>query len=212
MDKIRLKIPVIVEGKYDKAALSSIVQAPIITTDGFGIFSSKEKRALIKQLSQNGIIVLCDSDSAGGVIRSHIKGLIPQDKLYQLYVPRIEGTERRKKSPSKEGILGVEGIDVRILYSVFQQFTEKNPEVVCNPNDNNKRAAAGADKITKTDFFLYGFSGGVNSSGLRNSLAVQFGLPPGMTANALLSALNIIISRDDFLNAAEKIKADSLKE
>ena len=44
---IKLDLPVIVEGKYDKIKLSSIFDTVILTTDGFGIFKNKEKIELI---------------------------------------------------------------------------------------------------------------------------------------------------------------------
>ena len=70
--KIVFPIPIVVEGKYDKMKLGEVVDATFITTDGFGIFNKKEKLALIKRLSENGVVLLCDSDGAGGVIRRYI--------------------------------------------------------------------------------------------------------------------------------------------
>ena len=115
MDKIKLSLPVIVEGKYDKIKLLSVADATVITTDGFGVFNNTEKRAVIRRLSENGVILLCDSDGAGKLIRSHLSGIIPPDKIYQLYVPQIKGKEKRKQKASAEGFLGVEGISSDIL-------------------------------------------------------------------------------------------------
>ncbi len=196
MEKIKLNIPVITEGKYDKMTLSRVIDANVITTDGFGIFNSAEKCALIKRLSENGIIVLCDSDGAGKLIRSRISSLVPKDKLYQLYTPRIEGKEKRKSAPGAEGILGVEGMTEELLYEIFEKFLTRHPELTGD-------VALQGEKITKLDFFLTGLSGGEGSSARRDSLADVFGLPCGMTANALLAALNMIITREEFLKAAE---------
>lgn len=129
MDKIKLGIPVITEGKYDKMTLSRVIDANIITTNGFGVFNSSEKRALIKRLSANGIVVLCDSDGAGKLIRSHISSLVPKDKLYQLYIPRIEGKEKRKTAPGAEGILGVEGMSDTVLFEIFEKFLTRHPHL-----------------------------------------------------------------------------------
>ena len=123
-ERIKLSVPVIVEGRYDKAKLSEFLDANIICTDGFGIFNKKEKLALIKRLSENGVVVLTDSDGAGGVIRSHIMSAIPKDKIYNLYIPKIEGKEKRKNAPSKEGTLGVEGMNSDLLYSMFEGLSE----------------------------------------------------------------------------------------
>ncbi|MBQ6893059.1 MAG: DUF4093 domain-containing protein [Clostridia bacterium] len=183
-DKIRISLPVIVEGKYDKIKLDSIIDAKIITTGGFGIFNSEEKKVLIKRLCENGVILLCDSDGAGKVIRSYIKSFLPPHKVINLYIPKVEGKERRKREASKEGTLGVEGIDADILRDLFKKYedaseTERTP-------------------ITKRDFYIYGLSGGDGSSMKRDKLALSFGLPSGMSANALLDALNIISSLEEF--------------
>lgn len=190
--KIRLSLPVIVEGKYDKIKLESILDAKIITTGGFSLFNSREKQAIIRRLSERGVIVLCDSDGAGKVIRSHIKSMLPPEKVYNLYIPRIEGKEKRKRAPSKEGTLGVEGIDADCLRALFSAFEDH-----------------GADKhaeITKRDFYLLGLSGGQNSAQKRDRLAQAFGLPPGMSANALLDALNLIASLPEIEEAAKNIE------
>lgn len=188
-EKLRISLPIIVEGKYDKIKLDSILDANIITTGGFGIFNSEEKKALIKRLCKNGVILLCDSDGAGKVIRSYIKSFLPSDKVYNLYIPKIEGKEKRKRESSKEGTLGVEGIDATLLRSLFLRFVD---------NSSDKK-----EPITKRDFFLYGLSGGENSSAARDRLAALYDLPSGMSANALLDALNMITTLDDL---SEKTK------
>ena len=104
MEKLKIPYTIIVEGKYDKIKISSIADACIITTEGFGVFKSSEKLALMRKLSEKSkIIVLTDSDGAGKVIRSHITSTIPRDRLIQLYIPQVKGKERRKDHASKEG-------------------------------------------------------------------------------------------------------------
>ena len=191
MEKIKISLPIIVEGKYDKIKLDSILDAKIITTGGFGIFNSGEKKALIKKLCQNGVIVLCDSDGAGKVIRSHIKSMLPPDKIINLYIPKIEGKEKRKREGSKEGTLGVEGIDANILRDLFKKY--------------ESASASSRTPITKRDFYFFGLSGGDNSSAKRDSLAKVYDLPSGMSANALLDALNIITSLEEFEETAKNI-------
>lgn len=200
MDKIKLAVPVIVEGKYDKAALSSVADATIITTDGFGIFKSDEKRALIRRLSENGVIVLCDSDGAGGVIRSYISSFLPKDKLYQLYVPRISGKEKRKRTPSKEGILGVEGVPAAVLREALTRLIERNPELESGGDSAASRA------VTKSDFYADGFSGVDGADRRRSLLAGAAGLPENMTANALLAAVNFIMTYDEYRAAADRLR------
>lgn len=204
MEKIKLKIPVIVEGKYDKIKLSSVVDAVIITTEGFGVFKNKERLALIKRLGEGGIAVLTDSDGAGGVIRSHISSALPKDKIYNLYIPRREGKEKRKERPSAEGVLGVEGIDGETLREIFADFARRHPSVLADGAVES--GFAEAEPITKTDFYVCGLTGGPESRDRRNKLGEALCLPPDMTANALLSAANMLMTREEFFafSASEK--------
>ncbi len=197
-DRIKISLPIIVEGKYDKSTLLSIFDTTVVTLGGFGIFNSKEKQALIKKLAVGGIIVLTDSDGAGKQIRSFLNGIVPKDKIYNLYIPKIEGKERRKSSPSKEGYLGVEGMSREELIRILSPF------ILSDASD-----AVGVVKvrenITKVDFYRDKLTGFENSSIRRDELAKQFDLPSGMTPNALLDALNIIVTREEYAEAVKKL-------
>ncbi|MDE6725172.1 MAG: toprim domain-containing protein, partial [Ruminiclostridium sp.] len=119
---IKVKQAVIVEGKYDKIKLSSVIDGLIITTDGFSVFKNKEKINLIRKLAENqGIIILTDSDSAGFKIRNYIKGCTQKGNITNIYIPDIFGKEKRKTTPSKEGKLGVEGIPIDVLKDAFEK-------------------------------------------------------------------------------------------
>ncbi len=191
--------PVVVEGKYDKIKLSSIISSTVITTEGFAIFNSREKLALIRRLAEkNGIIVLTDSDGAGGVIRSHITSALPRDKVTHLYIPRIKGKERRKTSPSKEGMLGVEGIEADKLRKLLAPFAVGTAQP----------AKAEKKPVTKADFYADGLSGVGGAAEMRDALAARFSLPPGMTPNALLCAINVIATRDEYAAAVAAIKSE----
>lgn len=192
-DNERLKIPypVIVEGKYDRLRLLSVIDAHIITTDGFGIFKKSEKTALLRALAaKGGVIVLTDSDGAGKLIRSHISSCLAKDKIINLYTPEIFGKEKRKSEPSAEGKLGVEGMERELLYKLFLPYTD--------PSALDERAE---NKLSKTDFYVDGLSGGKNSAEKRDALAKKFGLPSKMTANALLAALRMIATYEEYLSA-----------
>ena len=186
-------MPVIVEGKYDRLRLLNVMEAHIITTDGFGLFKKNEKAALIRALAkQSPIIVLTDSDGAGKLIRSHISGLIPPDRLIQLYTPRIYGKERRKAQAGAEGVLGVEGMENQLIYDLFAPYAgDTPPHLADNP-------------LSKTDFYIDGLSGGADSAARRDALAARFDLPPGMTANALLAALRLVCSYEQYLNEVKR--------
>ena len=112
MNRIKLKETVIVEGRYDRIRLSELIESPMIETGGFRVFKDKEKQELIRAVAKRrGILVMTDVDSAGFVIRNFLRGIVPQDQILHAYIPTIKGKEKRKQEASKEGILGVEGID-----------------------------------------------------------------------------------------------------
>lgn len=187
--KLNIPYPIIVEGKYDRLRVLCVCNATVLTTDGFGIFKKNEKLALFRTLGEKSpVIVLTDSDGAGKLIRSHICSAIPKDKLIQLYIPKIKGTEKRKNAPSAEGTLGVEGMEAELLYKLLLPF--ENKEISARLKEN---------PLSKTDFYIDGLTGAQNSSGKRDSLAESIGLPAGMTADALLAALKILFSYDEYL-------------
>ena len=197
--RIKIKLPIIVEGKYDKSTLLSIFDATVVTLGGFGIFNSKEKQALLRKLASDGIIILTDSDGAGKVIRSFLNGIIPKEKIYNLYIPKIEGKEKRKTTRSKEGLLGVEGMSRDELLRVLSPFiTENGTEPYSAQKDR--------EMITKVDFYRYKLTGFDNSSARRDELALRFDLPTGMSANALLEALNVISTRDEYERIASGLE------
>ena len=108
---LKIREAVIVEGRYDKIKLSSIVDAPIIETNGFRVFSDKEKQSLIRKIAETrGILIMTDSDGAGFVIRNFLKGSVDNSKIKNCYIPQIKGKEKRKAKGGKEGLLGVEGV------------------------------------------------------------------------------------------------------
>ena len=188
--KLNIPYPIVVEGKYDRLRLLSVCNANILVTDGFGIFQKDEKRALIRELSRRTpIILLTDSDGAGKLIRSHLTSAIPKDRLIQLYIPQIKGKEKRKAEPSAEGTLGVEGMERQLLYRLLRPF--ESQEAI---------QKAAEHPLSKTDFYIDGLSGAPDSSTRRDALAAQLNLPCGMTANALLSALKILISYEEYLH------------
>lgn len=202
MQKLKIPYPIIVEGKYDKMKLCAVCEGLIIKTDGFGVFKAQEKAALIRALAKTSpIIVLTDSDGGGKVIRSHVSALVPKDRLIQLYIPRIEGKEKRKSEPSKEGFLGVEGMENDLLYKLLEPFSAEN-----NAESSARLAEIAQNPLSKVDFYIDGLTGGENSSQKRDELAKKFGLPPSMTPNALLEALKAISTYEEYLKAVEREK------
>ena len=190
-EKLSIPYPVVVEGKYDKIRLSNIIDAQIIVTDGFGVFRKEEKRLLLRRLAAvSPLIVLTDSDGGGKIIRSHLSGMLPKDRIIPLYIPQIKGKERRKEKPSAAGTLGVEGMEDSLLYDLFLPYASK---------DGDPLTRAAENPLSKVDFFEDGLTGGANSSQKRDELAGKVGLPAGMSANALLEALKLLITYDEYL-------------
>ncbi len=183
MDKIKVSGVIIVEGKYDKIKLSTFIDGVIITTNGFSLFSNDGKKALIKKLSmQNRIIILTDSDGAGLVIRNKIKNIAGQNAdIINLYTPKILGKEKRKNKPSKEGSLGVEGMELQTLREIFS----KAGLLSDSPTQTRKA-------YTKTDLYALGLSGRHDSATRRSEILRANGLPTDMSANAFLEAMNLI--------------------
>ena len=191
--KLKLKYPVIVEGKYDRLRLLTVAEGQILTTDGFGVFKKKEKLALIRALAEKTpVIVLTDPDGAGTLIRSHIGSAIPPARLIPLYVPPIKGVEKRKAAPSAAGLLGVEGQDRALLRALLAPFSGE-AERVENP-------------LSKVDLYEDGLTGSENAAERRDRLAAAFGLPQGMTPNALLAALRVIATYEEYKAAVAALE------
>ena len=193
-EKIKISLPVIVEGRYDKIKLDSIFEGTFIETGGFAIFKNKEKQQLIKRLGAEGIIVLTDSDGGGRQIRSFLQGVLPKEKIHNLYIPKIEGKERRKAHASKAGLLGVEGVEKELLIKTLSPFI------------SGENAKKDSKMITKVDFFRDKLTGCDNASKNRSLICNLAGLPDDMTPNALLEALNLLYTYDEYIALIEKTK------
>lgn len=190
-EKLQIPFPVIVEGRYDRLRLECVMEGQILTTDGFGVFRRQEKTQLFRALAERTpLILLTDSDGAGKLIRAHLTSVLPADRLIQLYIPRVAGTERRKQQPSAEGTLGVEGMEQALLYDLLAPYA--NPAAVERARKN---------PLSKTDLYLDGLTGCPDSAARRDALAQRLKLPPGMTPNAFLAALRVLLTYEEYLTA-----------
>lgn len=185
--KHRLKYPLIVEGKYDKAALCNLVEGDIFLTNGFRIYKNEEMLSLLRRLAEKSpVAVLTDSDRAGFAIRGHLAGVIPPDRLIQIYTPEIYGKERRKSAPSAEGKLGVEGMPPETLLEILERA--------------GLLEGCGAPcpaAITKADLYRLGLSGGAGSAERRRALCRRLALPQGLSANALPAVLSRLVTPEE---------------
>lgn len=203
MEKIKVRPVILVEGKYDKIKLESLVDGFILPTDGFQIFADQERVALIRRLAAaRGVLVLTDSDGAGFVIRNYLSGILPPEQVRHAYIPDLFGKEKRKRAPSKEGKLGVEGMDRATLLRVLQRagVAEETDEL------------PPAKPVTKLDLFEDGFSGGENSAALRSRLLAVLDLPQRMTANAMLQAINSFLDYDEYKAFAARLREENCRE
>ncbi len=196
MEKLKIPYPVIVEGKHDKIKLQTVIDTEIFVTDGFGIFRQSEKTALVRALCKKSkIIILTDSDGGGRVIRNFFNSVLDKDRIIHLYIPQIKGKEKRKTAPSKEGTLGVEGMEAKLLYELFLPFAG-------GIENGNKMP------VTKAELYEMGLCGREGSAIKRAEFARYLGFPADMTAPALLSAVNILYGKTEL----EKIYAEFLSK
>ena len=191
----RIREVIVVEGRYDKNTISQVVDAAVVTLGGFAVFNDREKLSLLRRLAEErGLIVLTDSDGAGFVIRNYLKGALPRDRVKQAYIPDIPGKERRKRSPGKEGKLGVEGMKSAVLLEALRRagatFEDEAP------------AVERGEPITKADLYALGLTGGTGSAERRQVLLRRLDLPEHLTPNAMLEALNLLYDRASFLALA----------
>ncbi len=194
---VKIREAILVEGRYDKNTLSQIIDATIFESSGFGIFKDELKMSLLRRVAEErGLIVFTDSDGAGFVIRNHVKSAIPGEYLKHAYIPDVLGKERRKRSPGKEGKLGVEGMTPQIILEALRKSG-------ATMDDSAGRISR---EITKQDFVELGLSGGKNSAALRHWLQRKLEFPEHMSANALLDAVNILYSLEDFTEIVKSLE------
>lgn len=187
----RIKEVIVVEGRYDKNALSQVVDAVIIETSGFGIFNNAQKQKLLRTMAEaRGLIVLTDSDGAGFVIRNFIRSCVDPAFLKHAYIPDIQGKERRKTAPSKEGKLGVEGMRPQVLLNAL---------IRAGATIDGEEGTQQSARISKADMYTMGLSGRNGSAARRAELIRRLDLPEHMTADALLDVLNALMTREEFM-------------
>ena len=185
---VKIREAIVVEGRYDKNTLSQIVDAPIFETSGFGIMKDKETLSLLRRVAATrGLIVFTDSDGAGFVIRNYLKGAIPATQLKHAYIPDIPGKERRKTTPGKEGKLGVEGMTPDVILESLRRAGATMEEA----------SVPSAGNITKQDLMELGLSGCADSSFQRKALLKHLQLPEHMSSNAMLQALNLLLTKEE---------------
>lgn len=198
-EKLSLSIPILVEGKYDKNMLSQLVDATILTTDGFAVFNSAQKQAFLRRVcAERGLILLTDADGGGRQIRAFLLGILPRDKVHQVYIPKIEGKERRKRRPSRSGMLGVEGMEPSLLLSLLCPFADT--QTVREP----------LVPITSARLYADGFSGRAAAAARRALLCERLSLPTDLSASALLEAINLLVGEAAYSETVAALFSENL--
>lgn len=192
---VKIRQAIVVEGKYDQNALLQLVDATIFQTRGFGVMHDKALLELLRKAARTtGLIIFTDSDGAGFVIRNFLKGALPKEGVLHAYIPDIPGKEKRKRAPGKEGLLGVEGMTKEILLSALEN---------AGADLGGEAAKKPGDTITKFDLYTAGLSGRPDSEAKRAAFLEKLRFPAHMSANALLDALNLLYTREEFLSLFE---------
>lgn len=195
----KIKETIIVEGTYDKIKLSRFIDGTIFVTDGFSVFNNKKKIESIKTLAKKtGIVIFTDSDTAGFKIRNYIKQHIDKNLVKHAYIPEIAGKEKRKTVAGKEGLLGVEGIDEKILIKALYDAGCEIEGVSAKTNQGRN--------IKKADLYMLGLSGGLGSNELRNQLAKVLGIPSKISSNMLLDVVNRLLTYEELCEIVSNIK------
>ena len=179
MTRRKVTPAIVVEGKYDKIRLESFLDAVILVTGGFRIYHNADMLALIRHYAETtGVVILTDADAAGFQIRGYLKGAIMHGKVYHVYVPGIHGKERRKRLPSAEGLLGVEGMNRETLLEAFERagVFEEVPR-------------SAPHNITPAVLYRYGLMGAQDASLRRAALLEALHLPPHISVKGLCDVL-----------------------
>ncbi len=196
--KPRIEEIIVVEGKYDAVKLASLVDALIIPTGGFSVFTSDETKNLILTLGKKrGIIVMTDSDSAGFRIRTYINKFASGINVKNAYVPSVQGKEKRKRAPGKEGLLGVEGVDDKMILKAL--------DAVCATPKSERTGR----EITYTDLYILGLSGTQDSADFRRKWLSSIGLPQRISKKALCEVLNTIYTYEELTKSLKEFNADT---
>ena len=193
-DRLTLLYPVAVEGKYDKARVSNVIDSPIIVLGGFSAFNDTETLKLIKTLGKNGVILLTDPDKAGTFIRGKLKTLLGDVELINVYAPPVKGTDSRRNHVCKDGILGVESTDEQIIYDLLLPYSKPK---------ENKRVF-----LDSVRAYADGIAGKPNSAELRRRICDKLSLPRSLSSKMLTEHINGNLSEREYVSLLEQCRKE----
>ena len=187
--KPRIREVVVVEGRYDKNTVSQVVDAFVFETGGFSLFNSPDRIAALRRLAEErGVILLTDSDGAGFVIRGKLKGILPNAKIKNAFIPDIPGKEKRKDHASRKGLLGVEGMRPEVILEALRRAGATIEE-----------ETAAKETLSTADFYALGLTGKAGSAELRERLAASLGLPKEISQSDLRKLLSGMMGREELV-------------
>ena len=176
-----IKEVIVVEGRDDITAVKQAVDAEVIAVGGFGI-NAKVIDRIREAQKRKGVIILTDPDFAGEKIRSIIS-------------KRVKGIKHAYIAQED----GIKGDDIGV--------ENASPEVIIRALNKAKASEEVVEEIfTSEDMFYFKLTGDINSKKRRLMLGKELGLGYG-NANQMLIRLNkYSISKEEFINAIEKIE------
>ena len=125
------------------------------------------------------------------MIRSKLKEILPEERIRQAFVPALEGKERRKRKPSKQGLLGVEGMRPEVLLETLRR---------AGATESDRR-----QEVTAADFYALGLNGRAGSAELRRKLAESLDLPAGISQSDLRKAVSFLLTREELSQAVSRL-------
>lgn len=171
--------------------------AVIIETGGFGVFNDREKLELLRRLAEaRGLVILTDSDAAGFQIRGYLKGAIDPALVKHAYIPDVSGREKRKKTASRAGTLGVEGMKPEVLVDALRR---------AGATLDGQSATQGRGDVTSAELYELGLMGREGSTELRAALLSSLGLPAKLKGGALRDVLGALYTRDELEAAVRRL-------
>ncbi len=190
---LRITEAVAVEGKCDAVKLREFLDTLIIPTNGFRIYRDRSTVALLRRLAEErGLVILTDSDAAGFQIRNYIASCISPKLLKHAYIPPVTGKERRKPLPSKEGLLGVEGMNSQVIVRAL---------LCAGVTPAGKQPLPHLRFMNTTRLYEDGLSGQQNSRKKRKAVCAALGLPDYLSCARLAEVLNAAFREEEYLAA-----------
>ena len=178
-----IKEVIVVEGKDDVAAVKAALDAEIIITNGFN-YGHKLIKLLNQLQKRQGIIIFTDPDFMGEKIRRDIASKVKGCK--HAFLPQNMAT--------KKDDIGIENAKPEDIIRAIQMAKPIKVEI--------------EQVYTKDDMIFFGLEGGKDSRSRRDRLGHELGIGYGNGKQFLSRLNNFGISKEEFIEAVERIEKD----